>query len=260
MAQSQTLIEEYLDILKITMPLDVMVLGYITLARIRFAEKKHGEALALLRKVEEVASQHNLSRLVVTVGQERVRLALRRDDLVGAQRWYSEMKDRAIWKDLAGRTMSANDPETPEVFDLRLMVKLGNASEALKPLTTALSRAESTGRRWQALVLQIIQAQALDACGDRNAALEALGEALSFAVPQGFVRTFADEGAPVARLLRGLRKTAMAGEIEITLDWLEKAYDERVPLLVLTAAEPDWDVLRGQPRFQELLRKLGLPE
>lgn len=53
---------------------------------------------------------------------------------------------------------------------------------------------------------------------------------------------------------------AMAGEIDLALDWLERAYDQRLPLLVLTAAEPDWDILRSEPRFQELLRKVGLPE
>jgi len=53
---------------------------------------------------------------------------------------------------------------------------------------------------------------------------------------------------------------AMVGEVELALDWLERAYDERIPLLILTAAEPDWDILRDEPRFQELLRKLGLPE
>jgi serine/threonine protein kinase/tetratricopeptide (TPR) repeat protein len=53
---------------------------------------------------------------------------------------------------------------------------------------------------------------------------------------------------------------AMAGDGERALDWLERAYDERVPLLILTSAEPEWDILRSEPRFQELLRNIGLPE
>src|SRR6185295_10258706 len=42
------------------------------------------------------------------------------------------------------------------------------------------------------------------AAGDRTAALRALAEALALGAPEGYVRVFLDEGAPVGALLREL--------------------------------------------------------
>ena len=41
--------------------------------------------------------------------------------------------------------------------------------------------------------------------------------------------------------------------------WLEKAYDERASRLAILAEEPTWDRLRSDPRFDNLLRRIGLP-
>ena len=51
---------------------------------------------------------------------------------------------------------------------------------------------------------------------------------------------------------------AAAGEKELALDWLEKAYEERDVQLVRIKG-PKWDILRDHPRFQALLRKMNLP-
>ena len=41
--------------------------------------------------------------------------------------------------------------------------------------------------------------------------------------------------------------------------WLEKAYEERSNRLAYLAFEPGWDRLRSDPRFENLLRRIGLP-
>jgi hypothetical protein len=43
------------------------------------------------------------------------------------------------------------------------------------------------------------------------------------------------------------------------LEWLEKAYSTRDDELVWLAVEPWHDGLRGEPRFQVLLQRIGLP-
>jgi serine/threonine protein kinase len=48
------------------------------------------------------------------------------------------------------------------------------------------------------------------------------------------------------------------GDREAAFEWLEKAYLERSGGMVWLAAEPQWDNVRYDPRFQELLRKLNL--
>jgi Tfp pilus assembly protein PilF len=53
---------------------------------------------------------------------------------------------------------------------------------------------------------------------------------------------------------------ALAKENDLALDWLERAYEDRAPQLVAINVDPDWDGLRDDPRFQDLLRRMNLPE
>jgi len=48
------------------------------------------------------------------------------------------------------------------------------------------------------------------------------------------------------------------GEKEVALQWLQKAYEEHDWALIVIAVEPRLDPLRSDPRFQELVRKVGL--
>jgi serine/threonine-protein kinase len=42
------------------------------------------------------------------------------------------------------------------------------------------------------------------------------------------------------------------------LEWLEKAFEGRVPSLVFLAVDPRFNDLKGDPRFRALLRRIGL--
>ena len=42
--------------------------------------------------------------------------------------------------------------------------------------------------------------------------------------------------------------------------WLEKAYAEGNPFLALLAVETDWDPIRSDPRFQDLVRRMNFPD
>jgi tetratricopeptide (TPR) repeat protein len=50
------------------------------------------------------------------------------------------------------------------------------------------------------------------------------------------------------------------GDKEQAFQWLEKANDERNTELVFLKVDPRVDLLRGDPRFQELVKKVGIPE
>ncbi len=51
-----------------------------------------------------------------------------------------------------------------------------------------------------------------------------------------------------------------AGDKAQALDWLEKAFEIREPNLPNISADPKFDGLRSEPRFQALLRRMNLPQ
>jgi serine/threonine-protein kinase len=48
------------------------------------------------------------------------------------------------------------------------------------------------------------------------------------------------------------------GESKRAIDWLEKAYRERSPLLIYLKVDPRFDDVRTDPQFQDLARRVGL--
>ena len=57
-----------------------------------------------------------------------------------------------------------------------------------------------------------------------------------------------------AAIYAGLRENSAA------LDWLDRSYGERNPRLLYLGIDPIADPLRSEPRFQNLLRRIGLPQ
>ncbi len=52
---------------------------------------------------------------------------------------------------------------------------------------------------------------------------------------------------------------AALGEMDRAFEWLEKAYDQRAYALVWIKVSPLLDPLRSDPRFKDLMRRVGLP-
>ncbi|MGH7595064.1 MAG: protein kinase domain-containing protein [bacterium] len=54
------------------------------------------------------------------------------------------------------------------------------------------------------------------------------------------------------------RRYADLGEKDQAFEWLQKAYEERISVLLWLKLEPGFDSLRSDPRFTALLKKVGL--
>ncbi len=52
---------------------------------------------------------------------------------------------------------------------------------------------------------------------------------------------------------------ALAGDIDRTFEWLETIYEERMPT-IYTLAQPAFDPYRADPRFRDLMGRMGIPE
>jgi eukaryotic-like serine/threonine-protein kinase len=50
------------------------------------------------------------------------------------------------------------------------------------------------------------------------------------------------------------------GDQEKTFAWLERAFQEHDTRLIFLKADPKWSSLRSDPRFQEMVRRVGLPQ
>jgi LuxR family maltose regulon positive regulatory protein len=92
-----------------------------------------------------------------------------------------------------------------------------------------------------------LQALALMAMGERDAALEAIESALTLAEPESYVRTFVDEGEPMAQLLRQAIAHGIAveyaGKLLAALE-SEMRGEQRITELVEPLSERELEVLR----------------
>ncbi len=50
------------------------------------------------------------------------------------------------------------------------------------------------------------------------------------------------------------------GDQDQAFIWLDKAFEERSSLLIFLKTDPNFDSLRGDGRFQDLLRRVGLTQ
>ena len=48
------------------------------------------------------------------------------------------------------------------------------------------------------------------------------------------------------------------GDKNRAMEWLEKSYEDRSSWLVWIKVDPRFDVLHADPRFRDLLRRMGL--
>jgi tetratricopeptide (TPR) repeat protein len=53
---------------------------------------------------------------------------------------------------------------------------------------------------------------------------------------------------------------ARMGEIERSLDWLETGYEKKVGDMVTINIDPKWDMLREEPRFQDIVARMNFPD
>ncbi|MGY1806951.1 LuxR C-terminal-related transcriptional regulator [Blastococcus sp. SYSU D00669] len=84
----------------------------------------------------------------------------------------------------------------------RALLAAGDVEVATRFVARLLAAAEAGERTGSAVELLVLQALARQAGGDDAGALDAIGKALALAEPEGHVRVFADEGRPLAALLR----------------------------------------------------------
>jgi LuxR family transcriptional regulator, maltose regulon positive regulatory protein len=136
----------------------------------------------------------DVTGLLNAVPAQRARLQLAQGDLAAAARWTQQ------------RGLSPDDkppyPQEAECLVLaRVLLAQDRPAQALALLERLLAAAVSQDRTGSIIEIQALQALALAASGEENAAVDALAQALTLACPQGYVRVFADECPPMSALV-----------------------------------------------------------
>lgn len=178
---------------------------HLTLARIRFAQGRFAEAFEAADAGEFEGVLRGFHRIVATFRWEKVRMLLRLGRLREAQDLARQIEAEYQQVEQANVYHYASETEARDITGLRLMVRSGEIRQAMARINAEVARATQHRRVWRWLKLMALRAQALDALGDRRCALRVLREALKRAAPEGFVRSFADEGRPLTVLLLELR-------------------------------------------------------
>ena len=171
--------------------------GLAILARIRQAQGDAAAALEAMGEAGQVELSPQVIALLNPVPSQRARLLLAQGDVRAA----------AQWAKVAGLGPD-DEPDYPGERGYLLLARVLLAQDRPGPALTLLQRllatAASQGRTGSIIEIQALRALALAARRDHVGALGALAEALTPACRQGYVRVFADEGAPMHALLARL--------------------------------------------------------
>ncbi len=161
----------------------------VVLARLRLAEGRLNDAIALLNEAEQFVNAHDFSQQRAPIADVRVQVLLAQGDMTEAEQ----------------RT-----PHASPLGRARVLLAQGDPAAALAVLEPYHHQMRE--RRWADAQLQtsILLALVHSQQGDHETALSQLAAAIQMAAAGGFVRLFVDEGKPMQTLL----ERARADEIE----------------------------------------------
>ena len=180
-----------------------LAMGLATLAWIRQADGDGAGARAAMD--EAVRGIPGPPGVLNPIPALWARLVLAQGDLAAAAGWTQE------------HGLHEDDPadyarEPAQLVLARVLLAQGRAGPALALLERLYTAATGQDRAGSLIEIGALRALARAAAGDADGALQALAEALTLACPQGYVRVFADEGAPMATLLAQLTAAQRPGE------------------------------------------------
>ncbi len=174
--------------------MDSMAGGYISLIMAQFAGREFDRALESVEEMKRIYRPGLYPRQSVAM-EARVRLEM--NDVAGAARCAAELVPYADEEWRMSRLISVYVTEFQQGVRSSL-------DDVLDFLTRTLPVLEAAGTEAGVVELLALQAVALQALGRVEEARSVLTRALSIAEPEGWIRTFIDEGALMGELLRAV--------------------------------------------------------
>ncbi|HEY4035427.1 MAG TPA: LuxR C-terminal-related transcriptional regulator [Ktedonobacteraceae bacterium] len=198
--------------------------GYSILLRVFLSRGELDAACSALQQVERIGLSMNQPLYICTCSFlttiDQVRLWLACGDLGRATHWAKDL-------DIRERHGSPFAYEREEVACVRILLTQAQPDRALQRLEPVLQRA-TTGQRWGHVIeIRFLQALAHQMLHEEIQALDALSEAVRLAEPEGYIRSFVDEGASMAALLFRLREEQHTDRVIPYLDTLLAAFAQK---------------------------------
>lgn len=175
--------------------LGMLLNGYTSLAQLKLAQGDPPGALDIIQKARQTIQRRNPHPTITEeIAAHQAKMQLAQGDLEAASRWAQRIESCTnIELDTLG--------EFKLIILARVLLAQGRCDESQHLLERLLQTAEADGRTGKVIELLTLQAMVRQACDDTVGALAALKQALILAEPEGYVRTFLDEGTPMAELL-----------------------------------------------------------
>ena len=232
--------------------------AYIALARVRRAQGDVEGAWRALQTAQELAVSFDVTELDdLTVAMFQALFKVRQGELDPAQRWAEDrglhQYIHAPLQEKAGDSYDLRLRKYELLVLARLLMAQGRPSEARALLQPLVPVAERRRRPGMLIEIHALQALASQALGDLDQAMAALERALALAEAEGYVRVFADEGAPMAALLREAAKRGITVAHVRSVQSALGAGEEAAPSAAEAAALPE----PLSARELEVLRLLG---
>jgi LuxR family maltose regulon positive regulatory protein len=161
--------------------IDRFIICEVFLARLKLARGDVAGAATMLAKTSQSARQQNFVHRIPEIVAAQVLTMLRQGNLAEA-------------------VHLAQTHRLP-LSQARVHLAQGNPSAALTVLETWRGQVEAKDLKDERLKVMILQSLAFRAHDEKDKAVQLLCEALAFAEPSGFIRTFIDEGVPMTQLL-----------------------------------------------------------
>ena len=180
--------------------LDRFILCEVFLARLKLAQGDVNGAAAVLAQADRATREQNFVQRMPEVAAAQVLMLLRQGDVAAA-----------------ARLVQTHDLP---ISQARVYLAQGDSSAALAILKPLRKQMEAKGWQDERLKVMVLQAVALNAHGEKDKAVQVLGDTLALAEPGGFIRLFVDEGE-VMRLLiadfRHLHRVAAQRAMQVLL-------------------------------------------
>ena len=171
--------------------------GLATLAWVRQAQGDAAGALDAMGEAGRAAPSSGVTSLLNPVPAQRARLLLAQGDVAAAARWTQQ-------RGLGAGDEVSYQQEREYLVLARVLLARNRPDDAVSLLKRLHAAAVGQGRTGSVIEIRALQALALAALGEENAAVDTLAQALMLGCPQGYIRVFADEGAPMSALLARL--------------------------------------------------------